>query len=148
MSYPIENTTIALQSFAHPVYQTKIWDERGIFYSVQTCQQLLNTACLRTGASYRGKRDAISSLLHFKQNVPIPICFKQNICAIPSISPQRWECIWYFYAHVKDIRKQGKQTLLTFHNGDTLLIDCSYYRTQQQLLRAGRILSHFQLLKV
>jgi competence protein ComK len=145
MSYCIETTTIAMQSIAHHSFRTKIWDEEGIFYSEKTCEQLLNEACLRRGSSCRGKRDAITSLLHLKQSIPIPICFEQNVCAIPSVSPQKWECTWYFYAHIKEICKHDKQTLLLFHNGQTLLINSSFYHTRQQLLKAGYILSHFKL---
>ncbi|MFC5775015.1 competence protein ComK [Ectobacillus antri] len=147
MDYIIGPTTLAMLPIADMVYQTKILDRSGTYYSKHTCRDLLNAACLRSGASYRGKRDAIRSLLNLKQNVPIPLCFKQGICAIPSGSPQKWECVWYFYAHIKDFRHQDKQTLLIFHNHESLLINCSVYQTQQQIMRAGHILSSFQLLQ-
>lgn len=141
----ITSNTMALQHFAHSHYKTKIWDTNGVFYSTLTCTELLNEACLRTGTSFQGKREAIKTLLSFKQNIPIPICFEQGICAIPSSSSQKWDCIWYFYAHIKDMKRQGKQTLLQFHNNDELLLNESIYKTRQQIFKAAHILNHFKI---
>ncbi|MFX3623260.1 MAG: competence protein ComK [Ectobacillus sp.] len=145
MNERITSTTMALQPYAHPLYQTKIWDERGIFYSSLTCMQLLQEACLRTGSSYQGKRDAVKALLHLKHAIPIPISYAKGICAIPSTSPQKWECVWYFYAHVRKVQRHHDQTYVLFRNGEKLLVNASTYRTKQQLLKAAHILSHFNL---
>lgn len=144
MNYSIETTTLALVPYAHPHYQTKIWDERGIFYSNDTCNQLINAACLRNGSSARGKQEAIRTILQFKQNIPIPISFQQRICAIPSTSSRKWECIWFFYTHIKEFRPCENKTLVRFHNGDELLINSSLYYANQQLWKAGHILTSFQ----
>lgn len=143
--YRICEYTIAFLPYAHPLHQTKILDTRGVFYSEKTCKQLLDDACIRTGASYQGKREAIKRLLHIQRNLPIPLCWKRNICPIPSTSPDKWDCVWYCYAHVHEVRPHGKKTLLLFTNGEELVLDCSEYSTKQQLQRAARILTHFQL---
>lgn len=147
MSYNyITCTTMALQHIAHPHYKTRIWDKDGVYFSTFTCMELLEEACLRSGTSFQGKLDAIKALLSFKQNIPVPICLEHRICAIPAESPRKWDCTWYFYAHVKDLKRQGKQTLLQFHNDEELLINVSIYKSKQQLWKAAHILTHFKLL--
>ncbi|MFD3446594.1 competence protein ComK [Microbacteriaceae bacterium 4G12] len=148
MSYVVNricSQTMALVPYAHTRYQTMICREDGNFYSTLSCTELLEDACHRTGSSTKGKREAIKACLQFKQNIPIPLHYEKNICAIPSQSPDKWECTWYFYAYIKDIRPQDKKTVLIFHNNSELLIDSSVYHTKQQLLKAARILTHFKI---
>jgi competence protein ComK len=146
-TYTISETTIALLPYADMVYRTKILDENGWFYSTKTGSELIKESCVRDGATYSGKRDAVKALFAFKQNVPILIDKEKRICAIPSKSPERWDCEWYFYSHVTGCEKQNNETVLHFYNGMQLQIRSTYYTTKQQLHKAAHIIAYFYIQK-
>ncbi|MBO9129991.1 competence protein ComK [Bacillus sp. 165] len=146
-AYTISESTIALLPYTHMEYQTKILDEKGWFYSKQTCWEVIKESCVRDGATYSGKRDAIKSLFSYKQNIPILIDKEKRICAIPSKSPERWDCTWFFYAHVTGYEQHDNTTLLHFRNGQQFQLDSTYYTTKQQLHKAAHIIAYFQLQK-
>ncbi len=101
----ISNSTMMLEPCKHPSYYTKVIDSSGNhLYSCQTALQLIKKSCLtNVHSTYQGRRKAVQTNFHFKQNVPIPINHREYICAFPTESPSSPNCIWLFYNHIDDI---------------------------------------------
>ena len=147
--YEISTQTMALEAYAHPVYQTKIWDTQGIIFSVKTPLQLIRESCImRNYSTYEGKRLAIQECCRFKQNVPIPIDHQQFICAIPTKSPSSWSCSWIFYAHIETLERHDSRhhTNIYFRNGKNQIFPISPNQMENQWVKAGHILAKLNLL--
>lgn len=71
----ISNSTMMLEPYKHPYYQTKIIESSGNhLYSCQTALQLIKQSCLtNVHSTYQGRRKAVQTNFHFKQNVPIQL---------------------------------------------------------------------------
>ncbi|MCM3735393.1 competence protein ComK [Bacillus cytotoxicus] len=146
--YEISAQTMALEAYAHPVYQTKIWETHRILYSVKTPLQLIRESCImRNYSTYEGKRLAIQECCHFKQNIPIPIDHQHFICAIPTKSPSSWPCSWIFYAHIERLeRHDSRHTTIHFRNGKSQIFPISFNQMEKQWIKAGHILAKLNLL--
>ncbi|KFM99459.1 comK family protein [Bacillus clarus] len=138
-----------LEPYAHPFHRTKITECNGsIHYSSQTALQLIQQACiLQLYSTYKGRRDAIQASFDFKQNIPIPIDYRQYICAIPTKSPSSLDCTWVFYNHIHKVElcNNRKQSKIHFYNGTNKIIITSFYQMQQQFLKAGFLLCRMNM---
>ncbi|MGQ0422642.1 competence protein ComK, partial [Bacillus sp. HC-Mk] len=65
----------------------------------------------------------------------------------PTESPSSPNCIWLFYNHIHDIDfcQKIKKAKIHFSNGTTTTISISPHKLQQQLLKAGYILSRMNM---
>lgn len=145
----ISSSTMMLVPYNHPYYRTKIIDSSGNdLCSCQTALQLIKKSCLtQIHSTYQGRRNAVQTNFRFKQNVPIPINHREYICTFPTESPSSPNCIWLFYNHIHDIEfcQKIKKTKIHFSNGTTTTISISPHKLQQQLLKAGYILSRMNM---
>ncbi|HDX9587141.1 TPA: competence protein ComK [Bacillus pseudomycoides] len=146
--YEISAQTMALEAYAHPIYQTKIWETQRIIFSVKTPLQLIRESCImRNYSTYEGKRLAIQECCHFKQNVPIPIDHQNLMCAIPTKSPSSWRCSWIFYAYIERLeRHDSRHTKIYFRNGKNQIFPISPNQMEKQWIKAGHILAKLILL--
>lgn len=145
--YTISLKTMMLEPIAHPLYQTKISDTDGQFYSKKTPLELIQESCLTQNFStYEGRRNAIQKKYSFQKNVPIPIDHRVYLCAIPTISPARWDCSWFFYGQVERIDPHGKDTKIYFHNQQTNVMKVSWNKIKRQYIKAGHILAKMNLM--
>lgn len=146
--YEISAQTMALEAYAHPVYQTKIWETQRIIFSVKTPLQLIRESCImRNYSTYEGKRLAIQECCCFKQNVPIPIDHQNLICAIPTKSPSSWRCSWIFYAYIERLEHHdSRHTNIHFRNGKNQIFPISPNQMKNQWMKAGHILAKLILL--
>lgn len=146
VNYIISCETMALVPTAHPLYQTKILDTRGHFYSKKTPLELIQESCITQNfITYEGRRNAIQKNYSFQKNIPIPIDHRMYLCAIPTTSPKRWDCSWFFYGQVEHICSHGKNTKIHFYNKQTIIIKASQHQTKLQYIRAGHILAKMNL---
>ncbi|KEK25431.1 competence protein ComK [Bacillus gaemokensis] len=141
--HAISNSLMMLLPYKDPLYRTQIHTTQGILYSPKTPLELIKELIISHNFStYEGRRKAISQKWDLQQNAPIPIDHRRFICAIPTKSPNAWECIWVFYKAIKKIKKgPNKQAILYFCNGDIETLPISYYKMKQQWRKAGNILA-------
>lgn len=64
----ISNSTMMLEPYKHPYYQTKIIESSGNhLYSCQTALQLIKQSCLtNVHSTYQGRRNAVQTNFKFK----------------------------------------------------------------------------------
>lgn len=144
--YTISLKTMMLQPIAHSVYQTKIFDTDGQFYSKKTPLELIKESCLtQTYSTYEGRRHAIQKKYDIKNNVPIPLDHRNYLCAIPTASPERWDCSWLFYGQVARFDPHGKDTKIHFHNKDFNVLKVGLNKIKRQYMRTGDLLAKMNL---
>ncbi|RFB17419.1 competence protein [Bacillus sp. HNG] len=140
--YDINQDTMALLSVAHIEYATIVLERLQMLYVKKTPLQIIQAACLEGGATYEGRRKAVTYLTGAVQKVPIPINPRRKIFAFPTHSPTAFECSWIFHHHIKTIRPSEKtnpttQSIIQFKNNQELPMNESHYILQKQLTRTA-----------
>ncbi|MDR4890076.1 competence protein ComK [Fredinandcohnia sp. QZ13] len=140
--YEVNPHTMAILPAREIEYFAIVIEVYKIFYVLQTPLQIIQAACLEGGATYEGRRKAVTHLTGAVQKVPIPINPRRKIFAFPTHSPTAFECNWIFHHHVKTIRPSEKnnpttQSIILFKNNQELPMNESHYILQKQLTRTG-----------
>lgn len=119
-------------------------------YVKQTPLEIIQLNCLKSGASYQGRRRASQHLLKRKQKLPIIINERPAQYAFPTQSPRNYQCSWIIANHILTITdySQGNnssfQTTIHFRQQRMLDLVESPYQIKQQYLQA---LALHQILK-
>ncbi|WP_053399606.1 competence protein ComK [Priestia koreensis] len=125
-SYEISRKTMALLPNKDPVYQTKVIEAEGEYLCAIPPIKLIRAACLRGGASYEGRREAIIERYDYKHRTPIPVFPAFNVFAFPTTSPDNYECMWLFENHIYNVTSSSDKACINFHNGASLVLDYPY----------------------
>ncbi|WP_227938687.1 competence protein ComK [Alkalihalobacillus deserti] len=144
--YEISKDTLALIPAKHVDYYTIVIEKDQQLYVKKTTRQLIEPACLEGGASYEGRRDAVSHQIGVRNKVPIPINPREDIYAFPTHSPKQFECSWIFFHHIKSIKphqKASNQSIVTFKNDQHLSINVSFSTLERQMHRTSFCIVRF-----
>ncbi|MFS0821494.1 competence protein ComK [Bacillus sp. 1P02SD] len=140
--YEVNPQTMAILPAREIEYSAIVKEIHQIIYARQTPLQIIKAACLEGGATYEGRRKAVTHLTGAVQKVPIPINPRRKIFAFPTHSPTAFECNWIFHHHIKTIKPSGKtnpttQSIILFKNNQELPLNESPYIIQKQYTRTG-----------
>lgn len=115
-NYLIGETTLAVLPFAHETLRSMIIDLKGVYYSTRKPFQVVDDSCQHGGASYDGRRKAIKRFTGITQKVPAPIKTHDYIYAIPTHSPEQYECVWIIAHNFVDAHplNNGEKTRIIF----------------------------------
>ncbi|WP_077618275.1 competence protein ComK [Bacillus sinesaloumensis] len=146
--YEITPQTRAILAVAEIDYSAIVLEEDRTILVRQTPLQIIKAACLEGGASYEGRRKAVTHLTGAMQKVPIPINPCRKIFAFPTQSPTTFECNWIFYHHIKSISISKSsnpyvQSIIHFKNNQTLSMNESCYVLQKQYQRTAMCILQF-----
>lgn len=147
--YQINEQTLALLPAFHFDYDTIVLEVDRTLYVKMKPLQLVEQACLDGGATYEGRRGAVTYQTGAKRKVPIPICPQRNLFTFPTQSPSEFTCHWIFYTHVHAItpcrttKKSNIKAIITFKNGQQLPMSESYYLLQRQMQRTAICILHY-----
>ncbi|TWI59897.1 competence protein ComK [Halalkalibacter nanhaiisediminis] len=145
-TYEINKDTISLSPANHMDYDTIVQERNQKYYVKKTPIQLIEQACLEGGATYDGRRVAVTYQTGAQSKVPIPIHPLEQIFAFPTHSPKLQECSWIFYHHIKAIKPNPKapnQTIITFRNYKEITVDVSYNALERQIHRTAYCIVRF-----
>ncbi|WP_449537863.1 competence protein ComK [Ferdinandcohnia sp. Marseille-Q9671] len=140
--YEVTPQTMAILPTANLEYSAIVIEEHQTIYVKQTPLQIIKAACLEGGASYEGRRKAVTHLTGAIQKVPLPINPRRNIFAFPTHSPTAFECSWIFQYHVKAIvpaiiTNPTSQSSIILKNNQTLSMGESHYTLLKQYQRTA-----------
>ncbi|MBU9723161.1 MULTISPECIES: competence protein ComK [Bacillaceae] len=145
-NYLINKSTKALVPASHPDYCTIVFEGENMFYVKKPCFAIIEGSCLPGGSSYIGRRTAAVHETDAKRKVPIAICTKEEIYAIPTKSPKSFNCTWLFYHHVQnftvDESRHGK-CIANMTDGIQISLDVSVAVMNKQLSRTARCIMLF-----
>ncbi len=131
-------STMALVPAYDGKNQTIIFDQSGNQVSYPHSKlKILDDACLVRASSYDGRIKAVRKALHYFNKTPLMICPQDSIYALPTISPQDYNCIWLFHHHIQEFFKEENKTYVSFKNGDRLLVNNSIYSLHKQWERTA-----------
>lgn len=145
-TYEITSNTLALIPAAQIDYDTIVLEPQGQLHVRKTPMQLIEPACLEGGASYDGRRLAVSYQTGSRKKIPIPINPLDEIYAFPTHSPKQFNCHWIFYHHVKAIKPHhqlASHAIVTFKSGQQLTLPVSYHTLERQMHRTSHCIIRF-----
>ncbi|MEH7236396.1 competence protein ComK [Bacillus sp. JJ1562] len=150
LTYEVNPQTMAILPAREIEYSAIVKEEYKIIYVRQTPLQIIKASCLEGGATYEGRRKAVTHLIGAIQKVPIPINPRRNIFAFPTHSPTAFECNWIFYHHIKTIvpsqqTSNTTQSIIQFKNNQELPMTESHYLLQKQHTRTGMCILQFAM---
>lgn len=140
--YEINDRTNAILPVAEVEYSALVMEGEKRIKVRQTPLQIIKAACLKGGASYEGRRKAVTYLTSAVQKVPIPVNPRRKIFAFPTHSPTSFECHWIFFHQVKSITLPKHthptiQSMIHFKDNQTLPMKESYYILHKQYQRTA-----------
>lgn len=65
---------------------------------------IIEQSCIRGGATYSGRKDAVHKAMGHLKRAPIPILVKQKVCAVPMLCTSDPNCIWVCTQHFVEVR--------------------------------------------
>lgn len=136
--YKVGTSTIAIASTMEGIFKSIIYDSvKGILYSTKKPLELIKELCLEYDISYEGRRESVIYHLGYKKKTPIPISCIDSLYVFPTESPEKYECVWLFFQHIKYLRdtypKDPKKTRVVFHNQTELIINAPKRFIQSQM---------------
>ncbi|WP_269049825.1 competence protein ComK [Sporosarcina sp. G11-34] len=121
---------LAVKSYFLDGFQSKIITTHGIYYSKMSAIELLDTACIRSGFTKKGSKEAVRKLLNYLRKTPFLI--SQDVGAFPTCSSDSLECVWIFN-HRFDVKELGQGlSLVTFKNGMSITVKASKHTLENQ----------------
>ncbi|WEG18942.1 competence protein ComK [Alkalihalophilus pseudofirmus] len=138
--YDINRHTLAIMPAYHTDYETIVYENHQIYYVAESSLSMIKRACIEGGATYDGRRTAVSEITRAQSKVPIPIDTIDQIYTFPTHSPTKLECSWFFYHHIRTFMPDpdhAAKTIITFRNSIQLTIDATYATIERQIQRTS-----------
>lgn len=146
-SYIINKSTVAIIPAKQIDFDSIVIEKLRKFYVRQTPLQIIKASCLEYWSDYKGRRNAVMHHTGFKEKVPIPINLQEEIIAFPTHAIKHFDCSWLLYNHIlqhERVKNDATKTLITFTNGETLLLNISEKSFETQLLRSLEIIQRIR----
>ncbi|KMJ56400.1 competence protein [Bacillus sp. LL01] len=140
LSYEINRNTMALLPAFHTDYDTIVLESDHTYYVKETSQKMIEKACIEGGSTYKGRGEAVSTLINVHSKIPIPIDPTDHLYIFPTHSPTSMVCVWIFYHHIttfKPLPNSSNKTLITFTNAEQHTLDVSYPTFEKQMQRTS-----------
>ena len=135
--YEINEDTIAVIPIE---YEKSIVIELEKEYIVnKKAYSIMDDSCKYYGSTYKGRLTAAKDILDCSYKLPILVEETQNIIFFPTKSSLEEDCCWINFNHIKNIEKEGNNTIITFVNGRSKKFDISKLSIQNQISRSTRL---------
>jgi competence protein ComK len=144
--YDINPDTLALLPARHTDYDTIVLERHKQYFVKKTAIKLLEEACLEGGSDYDGRRAAVTYKTDVQSKILIPVNPLEHIYAFPTHSPKLHECSWFFYHHIKSIKRHPTsltESIITFKNYKELQLPISYHTLEKQMQRTSYCIVRF-----
>lgn len=135
--YEINSSTLALIPTGEN--ESLVMEEEESYTVGQKSSKIVDHSCKYFGSSLKGRYEGASNLLGFSYKVPIVVEESRDIIFFPTSSIKSLNCSWISLNHVSKYESSGKDTIVTFKNGQKITIQMSKYSFENQVLRASRL---------
>lgn len=138
MEYQITTKTCALIGIGEE--ETMAVEKDSKTFIPQKATDILKSNCEYYGSSLEGRLKGSQHQLGMKYKLPFIIENSQEIIFFPTISPKVVGCYWIALNNIKEYRKNGFYSIITFNSGLELNIPVSYESLENQIFRATKLL--------
>lgn len=135
--YEINDNTIALVPKSEEI--TKIYEKDRFLIVNLPIMKIIEFSCNSFGSSYLGRHVGTKKLTGISHKTPIIIEESRNIIYFPTTSPRLKNCCWISLKHIKEYKKNNKNTIIYFENGKKLELKISINSFDNQYLRATKL---------
>lgn len=144
-TYEISSDTLAIIPIEN--FCSKVIEKNDTMVVNKTPMQIIEDSCSFFGSSYFGRTKGTKKLIGISHKAPIIIEESKEIIFFPTSSPRLYECCWVSLRNIDGYKRQERNSLIQFSNGDLLKLDMSYGSLDNQVLRATRLESVLRLRK-
>lgn len=98
----------------------------------------IKKACIYYGVNFESRKKGTKLLINYSRKLPIMIEPVSGIYAFCTTSPDNPKGIWFFFEHIKDYKPvSARETLVTFHNGQSIIFSVSFASFKALMLRTS-----------
>lgn len=145
--YEINKSTLAIMP---------IDDENSKILELDGKEQIINISsnkiiklnCSMYGCPFQGRIEGSSKLIGSKYKTPIIISEINNLIFFPTMSYRDSKCAWINSNNIKDYQKNNEETIIRFMDNTILVVDCSYYIIDNQVLKSALLENKLKKLKI
>lgn len=136
MNYEINDNTLAIISEKNG---SKIIEYDDEYKVKETPYSIMENSCKYFGSTLDGRINGSKDILGSVYKVPIVVEESQKLIFFPTESLSSPEVSWISYKNIKNVEKHGKNSLVRFINGKTMLIHCPYFTMKNQIFRCNML---------
>lgn len=136
--YEINEGTLAIISIDNK--KTKVLEDDKDYIFNQKSFDILDYSCKYFGSSYEGRKEGAKSIIGASYKIPIIVEEDRDLVFFPTSAYDDDDCIWVAANRIKKYESSNyNTTLITFDNGQELILPISYRVVQNQIFRSNRL---------
>ena len=136
INYEINEETLAIISDKNGSRILEYDDE----YKVkESPYSIMENSCKYFGSSMDGRINGSKDILGSVYKVPIVVEETQKIIFFPTEALSSPKVSWISYKNIKNIEKRGKNCLIRFVNGRSIILNCPYFTMRNQIFRCNML---------
>lgn len=136
--YEINEGTLAIISLDNN--RTKVLEDNNDYIFNQKSFDILDYSCKYFGSSYEGRKEGAKAIIGASYKIPIIVEEDRDLVFFPTSAFDDEECIWVAANRIKKyVADKYNTTLITFDNGQELILPISFRVVQNQIFRSNRL---------
>ena len=135
-SYEINKDTLALIALKD---KTEVFEENDHFFVDKVANEIMEASCEYFGSSLAGRQKGTENLIGSTYKAPVIVEESQEIIFFPTESPRREECSWISLQKINKYFRMGDKIVVEFKNGSRVVLNISYGKLDNQVMRATRL---------
>ncbi len=135
-NYEINTETLALISLKN---KTEVFEENDHFFIDKVANEIMESSCEYFGSSLSGRQKGTERLIGVSYKAPVIVEETEEMIFFPTESPRNDSCSWISLQKINKYFRCGEKMVIEFKNGSKVVLDLSYGKLDNQVLRATRL---------
>lgn len=135
-NYEINTDTLALIALKD---KTEVFEENDHFFVDKIANEIMESSCEYFGSSLAGRQKGTERLIGVNYKAPVIVEESKEMIFFPTESPRNSNCSWISLQKINKYFRLGDKIVVEFKNGSRVVLDLSYGRLDNQIMRATRL---------
>lgn len=135
-NYEINTDTLALIALKD---KTEVFEEKDHFFVDKTANEIMESSCEYFGSSLAGRQKGTERLIGVNYKAPVIVEETRDMIFFPTESPRNDSCSWISLQKIHNYFRFGDKIAIEFKNGSRVVLNLSYGKLDNQVMRATRL---------
>lgn len=135
-NYEINTDTLALIALQN---KTEVFEENNHFFVDKLANEIMEVSCQYFGSSLSGRQKGTESLIGSSYKAPVIVEESREMIFFPTESPRKESCCWISLKKINKYFRLGDKIVVEFKNGNRVVLNMSYGKLDNQVMRATRL---------